>query len=188
MREFSNWRTWSLIFYEKYSTSLSTIILVVLTTANFGGFSNFCRYYTRSQTGKSTGYRPTLKPLSMSVIIAYISNLVCTTRFCNNQGILYDWTWLYEYHGWCLAWNSNCLSLASTYGFTPGSYGRVRDDLMFIFLVLCLVSNVACVSGLSILCCLYLFSLKFVLIGYMYSPNIGNPDNLSFWEHLNHRG
>jgi hypothetical protein len=23
----------------------------------------FCRYYTRSQTGKSTGYRPTLKPL-----------------------------------------------------------------------------------------------------------------------------
>ena len=37
--------------------------LVVLTTANFGGFSNFCRYYTRSQTGKSTGYRPTLKPL-----------------------------------------------------------------------------------------------------------------------------
>ena len=36
---------------------------MVLTTANFGGFSNFCRYYTRSQTGKSTGYRPTLKPL-----------------------------------------------------------------------------------------------------------------------------
>jgi hypothetical protein len=28
-----------------------------------GGFSNLCRYYTRSQTGKSTGYRPTLKPL-----------------------------------------------------------------------------------------------------------------------------
>ena len=55
--------TWSLILYEKYSTSLSTIVLVVLTTANFGGFSNFCRYYTRSQAGKSTGYRPTLKPL-----------------------------------------------------------------------------------------------------------------------------
>jgi hypothetical protein len=55
--------TWSLIFYEKYSTSLSTIVLVVLTTANFGGFSNFCRYYTRSLAGKSTGYRPTLKPL-----------------------------------------------------------------------------------------------------------------------------
>jgi hypothetical protein len=53
----------SAIFYEKYSTSLSTIVLVVLTTANFGGFSNFCRYYTRSQAGKSTGYRPTLKPL-----------------------------------------------------------------------------------------------------------------------------
>ena len=32
-------------------------------TCGFGGFSNFCRYYTRSQTGKSTGYRPTLKPL-----------------------------------------------------------------------------------------------------------------------------
>ena len=57
--------TWSLIFYEKYSTSLSTIVLVVLTTANFGGFSNFCRYYTRSQAGKSTGYRPTLKPLCL---------------------------------------------------------------------------------------------------------------------------
>ena len=57
--------TWSLIFYEKYSTSLSTIVLVVLTTANFGGFSNFCRYYTWSQAGKSTGYRPTLKPLIM---------------------------------------------------------------------------------------------------------------------------
>ena len=41
----------------------ATIVLVVLTTANFGGFSNFCRYYTRSQAGKSTGYRPTLKPL-----------------------------------------------------------------------------------------------------------------------------
>ena len=40
-----------------------SIVLVVLTTANFGGFSNFCRYYTRSQTGKSTGYRPTLKSL-----------------------------------------------------------------------------------------------------------------------------
>ena len=39
------------------------IVLVVLTIANFRGFSNFCRYYTRSQTGKSTGYRPTLKPL-----------------------------------------------------------------------------------------------------------------------------
>jgi hypothetical protein len=55
--------TWSLIFYEKCSTSLSTIVLVVLTTANFGGFSNFYRYYARSQAGKSTGYRPTLKPL-----------------------------------------------------------------------------------------------------------------------------
>ena len=44
------------------------IVLVVLTTANFGGFSNFCRYYTRSQTGESTGYRPTLKPLIYVVI------------------------------------------------------------------------------------------------------------------------
>ena len=62
--------TWSLILYEKYSTSLSTIVLVVLTTANFWGFSNFYRYYTRSQADKSTGYRPTLKPL----VIRYISN------------------------------------------------------------------------------------------------------------------
>jgi hypothetical protein len=37
--------------------------LLILTTANFGGFSNFCRYYTRSQAGKSTRYRPTLKTL-----------------------------------------------------------------------------------------------------------------------------
>ena len=59
--------TWSLFFYEKYSTNLSTIVLVVLTTANFGWFSNFCRYYTRSQAGKSTGYRPTLKPLRKHV-------------------------------------------------------------------------------------------------------------------------
>ena len=59
--------TWSLIFYEKYSTRLSTIVLVVLTTANCGGFSNFYRYYTRSQAGKSTGYRPTLKPLSIYI-------------------------------------------------------------------------------------------------------------------------
>ena len=64
--------TWSLIFYEKYSTSLSTIILVVLTIANFGGFSNFCRYYTRSQTGKSTGYRPTLKPLGYMYPFTFI--------------------------------------------------------------------------------------------------------------------
>ena len=34
-----------------------------LTTANSGEFNNFCRYYTRSQAGKSTRYRPTLKPL-----------------------------------------------------------------------------------------------------------------------------
>ena len=73
-------------------------------------------------------------------------------------------------------------------GFTPGFMVGFAMTLMFIFLVLCLVSNVARVSGLSILGCLYLFSLKFVLIGYMYSPNIGNPDNISFWEHLNHRG
>jgi hypothetical protein len=52
--------TWSLIFYEKYSTSQSYLWFwppLIL------GFSNFCRYYTRSQTGKSTAYRPTLKPL-----------------------------------------------------------------------------------------------------------------------------
>ena len=53
--------TWSLIFYEKYSTSLS--YLWFWPPLIFWGFSNFCRYYTRSQTGKSTGYRPTLKPL-----------------------------------------------------------------------------------------------------------------------------
>ena len=41
---------------------------MVLTTANFGGFSNFYRYYTQSQAGKSTGYRPTLKPLKLTLL------------------------------------------------------------------------------------------------------------------------
>jgi hypothetical protein len=54
------------------------IVLVVLTTANFRGFSNFCRYYTRSQTGKSTGYRPTLKPLQ-NITIIYERN-TCQVR------------------------------------------------------------------------------------------------------------
>ena len=31
----------------------------------FWGFSNFCRYYTRSQTGKSIRYRLTLKSLNV---------------------------------------------------------------------------------------------------------------------------
>jgi hypothetical protein len=57
--------TWSLIFLWKIFHK--PIVLVVLTTANFGGFSNFCRYYTRSQMGKSTGYRPTLKPLLLAL-------------------------------------------------------------------------------------------------------------------------
>jgi hypothetical protein len=51
--------TWSLIFYEKYSTNQS-YLWVWTPLIFFGGFSNFYRYYTRSQTGKSTGYRPTL--------------------------------------------------------------------------------------------------------------------------------
>ena len=55
------------------------IVLVVLTTANFGGFSNFCLYYTRSQTGKSTGYWPTLKPL-----ITYYW-YVTTWKICGNH-------------------------------------------------------------------------------------------------------
>jgi hypothetical protein len=53
--------TRSLIFYEKYSSSQS--YLWFWPPLILGGFSNFCRYYTRSQTGKSTGYQPTLKPL-----------------------------------------------------------------------------------------------------------------------------
>jgi hypothetical protein len=57
--------TWSLIFYEKYSTSQS--YLWFWPPLIFGGFSNFYRYYTRSQTGKSTGYRPTLKPLPLTI-------------------------------------------------------------------------------------------------------------------------
>ena len=43
---------------------------MVLTTANIGGrggggVSNLWRYFARSQTGKSTGYRPTFKPLTI---------------------------------------------------------------------------------------------------------------------------
>jgi hypothetical protein len=55
----------------KYSTSLLTIVLVVFTTANFGGLSNFCRYYTQSQTGKSTGYRPTEQLIFLFSVIFY---------------------------------------------------------------------------------------------------------------------
>ena len=47
-----------------WKTFHKPIALVVLTPANFlGRFSNFCQYNTRSQTGKSTGYQPTLKSL-----------------------------------------------------------------------------------------------------------------------------
>ena len=47
---------WSLIFYEKYSTSQSYLwFWPSLIFFLGGGFSNFYRYYTRSQTGKSTG-------------------------------------------------------------------------------------------------------------------------------------
>ena len=59
------------------------IVLVVLTTANFGGFSNFCRYYTRSQTGKSTGYRPTLKPLHHQVCVNFFFNTYLVMWKCN---------------------------------------------------------------------------------------------------------
>jgi hypothetical protein len=53
------------------------IVLVVLTTANIGEFSNFCRYFTRSQTGKGTGYRPTLKSLvSSNSLMAIVSEHV----------------------------------------------------------------------------------------------------------------
>jgi hypothetical protein len=62
-------------FYEKYSTSLWAIVLVVLTTANFGGFSNFCRYYTRSQAGKSTG------PLWNPVLWIYDYTIFCAIFF-----------------------------------------------------------------------------------------------------------
>ena len=77
--------TWSLIFYEKYSTSLSAIVLMVLTTPNFGGFSNFCRYYTRSQAGKSTGYRPTLKPLGFSWRRQFININLSAFEICPSK-------------------------------------------------------------------------------------------------------
>jgi hypothetical protein len=70
---------------------------VVLTTANFGGFSNFCRYYTRSQAGKSTGYRPTLKPLpiffkansihsSIVAILELIRGMQCLIEVIRSSG------------------------------------------------------------------------------------------------------
>ena len=67
------------------------IVLVVLTTANFGGFSNFCRYYTRSQTGKSTGYRPTLKPLHVTfhdILTSAISLQFMTYRTYENGALI----------------------------------------------------------------------------------------------------
>ena len=53
-----------------------------------GGFSNFCRYYTRSQAGKSTGYRPTLKPLWWPPI----STKLTITLHVNSY--LSHWTWI----------------------------------------------------------------------------------------------
>ena len=76
MREFSNWPD-HYFFYEKHSTSQPHLWFWPQLIF-FGGFSNFCRYYTRSQTGKSTGYRPTLKPL-LKQNIKYQSNLICFT-------------------------------------------------------------------------------------------------------------
>ena len=77
--------TWSLIFYENYSTSL--LDLWFLTTANFGGFSNFCRYYTRSQTGKSTG--PLWNPCSSLWVWLFVGRntrmalktILCTKKY-----------------------------------------------------------------------------------------------------------
>ena len=62
-------------------------VLVVLTTANFGGFSNFCRYYTRSQMGKSTGYRPTLKPLKEKCILMLQIHLLTIYRYLKYNDI-----------------------------------------------------------------------------------------------------
>ena len=42
-----------------------------------GGFRNFCRYYARSQTGKSTGYRPTLKPLIILIKVNCCIRFIC---------------------------------------------------------------------------------------------------------------
>ena len=79
---------------EKYSTSLSTIVLVVLTTANFGGFSNFCRYNTRSQAGKSTGYRPTLKPLKITKWLVINNLQIATNKLnCPKNNFKCRWTW-----------------------------------------------------------------------------------------------
>jgi hypothetical protein len=49
-----------------------------------GGFSNFCRYYTRSQAGKSTGYRPTLKPLQKTLYteVSYIKCIAAPPGVC----------------------------------------------------------------------------------------------------------
>ena len=63
------------------------IVLVVLTTANFGGFSNFCRYYTRSETGKSTGplWNPWLRPPFLDKARSYFLLL---TVICNSLLLL----------------------------------------------------------------------------------------------------
>ena len=71
------------------------IVLVVLTTANLGGFSNFCRYYTRSQTGKSTGYRPTLKPLK-SWLFSNVRNLKIDVVLKVSRAVVIRWFSLNE--------------------------------------------------------------------------------------------
>jgi hypothetical protein len=115
--------TWSLIFYEKYSTSLSTIILVVLTTANFRRFSNFCRYYTRSQTGKSSGYRPTLKRLLLGsfgyLYSGQISNVATWSGLnfnTNVEVVLFKWENVIKTIWWLsvtsIAWGNHIGSLS----------------------------------------------------------------------------
>jgi hypothetical protein len=105
-------------FYEKYYTSLSTFSPPLI----FGGFSNFCRYYTRSQTGKSTGYRPTLKPLYMHI---FLSNYwwqrsdiwsQASYRYPISWEVFFDLSdsdFLFAkergYHRWALAHSSSCL-------------------------------------------------------------------------------
>ena len=84
--------TWSFIFYEKYSTSQSYLWFWPPLIWG-GGFSNFCRYYTRSQMGKSTGYRPTLKPLVSRWIVIPVYMYIYSAKH-RTQLINLFWSWV----------------------------------------------------------------------------------------------
>jgi hypothetical protein len=78
-----------------------------------GGLSNFCRYYTRSQTDKSTGYRPTLKPLNKIVWLFHYGGLLSCSHFKLKPVSLAQY---------CTPFGTFCISMRKTSGVISFSF------------------------------------------------------------------